>query len=127
MKISALLLSIITALALVASPSVQAKSPKVTKLTFPKGSYCTSFEGEYKNRIFTIYLMPNQTLTIEGDDVVDDIIVKNPKGRTMRSKLDSYEWKITMKGTHTIRLIPSSINGGYDELKFCAFNNLPDD
>lgn len=122
MKISALLVSAVTALMLVVSPSVQAKSPKVTKLTFPKGSYCTSFTGYYHDRVFSIYLLAGQTLEIKTQDVVDSVVVRSPKGKRLPDVgAENYNYKTQQKGKHTIRINRASINGGSDTIEFCAY------
>lgn len=91
-----------------------------TAIRFPKGSYCSSFEGNLRGRTFTIALGVNQTLEVREDGgVIDRIIVKNPKGATLRPVHD-WTWVTNMKGTYKITVIPYR-NAGYGSLQFCAY------
>lgn len=95
---------------------------KVTPITFPKGSYCGSFSGDYAGRTFTINLGRGQTLTISGADGVRDVIVKSPNGKVLHHEGQDYaEWTTRMKGKHTIKLIPYDRNDTYTSIEFCAY------
>ncbi|MDO4896709.1 MAG: hypothetical protein Q3971_05030 [Moraxella sp.] len=97
-------------------------NPKTTTLRFAKGSYCTSFTGYYHNRIFKIYLLPKQTLEIRTNDVVEDVLVKDPTGRMLTDVgEENYNYRIRQKGNHTIKINRASINGGSDTIEFCAY------
>lgn len=95
---------------------------KTTTLSFAKGSYCTSFTGYYQDRVFKIYLLPQQTLSISTTDVVGSVVVKDPKGRVLKDVGESdYNYRIRQKGNHTIKINRASINGGSDTIEFCAY------
>lgn len=122
MKIQHVLLAIGLAAGMVLAPSVQAKSTqKVTNLVFAKGSYCTSFAGHYADRKFSLYLLPNQTLTVSPQNDTVTITVRDPKGRILKSDEEEYEWATRTKGKHTITVKPYSVNEGNDSIEFCAY------
>lgn len=122
MKIQHVLLAIGLAAGMALAPSVQAKSnQKVTNLVFAKGNYCTSFAGHYADRKFSLYLLPNQTLTVSPQNDTVTITVRDPKGRILKSDEEVYEWTTRTKGKHTITVKPYSVNEGNDSIEFCAY------
>lgn len=122
MKIQHALLAIGLVASMALAPSVQAKSTqKVTNLVFAKGSYCTSFAGHYADRKFSLYLLPNQTLTVSPQNDTVTITVRDPKGRILKSDEEVYEWTTRTKGKHTITVKPYSVNEGNDSIEFCAY------
>lgn len=93
-----------------------------TTLKFAKGSYCTSFDGYYHNRVFNIYLLKGQALEITIDDVVDGVVVKDSKGKRLQEVgLENFNYDIKTTGNHTIKINRASINGGSSSIKFCAY------
>lgn len=95
---------------------------KTTTLKFPKGSYCTSFTGYYHNRVFNIHLAKGQTLEVNPNDVVDGVMVKDPKGKILPNMANvNFKYKIQQKGNHIIKINRASINGGSDTIEFCAY------
>lgn len=122
MKNRYLLLALGLMTGLTITPVAQAKpAQKTTNLVFAKGSYCTSFSGHYANRKFSLYLMPNQTLTVSSQNDTIKVTVKDPKGRILKSNEEVYEWETRTKGKHTITVKPYSINEGNDSIEFCAY------
>lgn len=108
--------------ALMATPVVA--NAKTTVIKFPRGSYCSSFSGDYAGRTFTLNLGARQTLTVkpEAYSGVRNIIVKNPRGQAMRPNgHDGETWITTMKGTHKITLIPYDRNDTDGYIEFCAY------
>lgn len=87
--------------------------PNITALTFPKGSFCTSFDGNIVNREFTVYTKAKQELAVNPKSITKDeamISVKDPSGRLLK-EYSSDEWKgwqfFTKKaGKHTITITP---------------------
>lgn len=110
--------------ALMATPIVA--NAKTTVIKFPRGSYCSSFTGDYAGRTFTLNLGARQTLTVMPSGGVRDVIVKNPRGQIMemREEDNGSEADIrrtTMKGTHKITLRPFDRNDTYASVQFCAY------
>lgn len=106
-------LKIFTMIALVAFSGQAIAKPNVTNLTFAKGSFCTSFDGNIVNREFTVYTKAEQELAVNPKSINKDeavISVKDPKGRLLK-EYSSDEWKgwqfFTKKaGKHTITITP---------------------
>lgn len=101
--IKAILLS-----SLIFAPAVFANT---TAITFAKGSYCGSFEGNIVNRKFTVQAKANQSLEVKvKSDNIAQVNVKDSSGRNLKY-INSKEWDgwqfLTKKsGKHTITLTP---------------------
>lgn len=106
-------LKIFTMIAFVAFNGQAIAKPNVTNLTFAKGSFCTSFDGNIVNREFTVYTKAEQELAVNPQSIDKDeavISVKDPKGRLLK-EYSSDEWKgwqfFTQRaGKHTITITP---------------------
>ena len=117
MKLKSLLT--ITALTIFTALPVTAMSA-TTPVKFSKGSTCGSFTGNFAGRNFTLGLGAGQTLTVNAQAY--DVIVKDPRGRTLPYQGQDYgEWVTRSKGTHTIKVIPSPTDGSYGTIEFCAY------
>ncbi|TWV82370.1 hypothetical protein [Moraxella sp. VT-16-12] len=95
---------------------------KTTPIVFAKGSSCGAFSGEPSGRVFTLFLLPKQTLEISYDGVVSDIIVKDPKGRTLTNYgAEVYAYETTSKGKYSVKVI--SNKDEFVNLNFCAYSD----
>ena len=103
-------------LAITSLLAISGQSFANTTIQFPQGSYCSSFSGNVVGRKFDIFLGTNQTLTITPDADFD-IVVKDPKGKTLHSN-DYDEWTTKNKGKHTIILRG---NNKFADVEFCAY------
>lgn len=94
---------------------------KTTKLTFPKGSYCTQFTGDDRGRTFTLYLKQGQYLSADLEDDDRRLIATDPNGRRLKYAISDtdYGWDIPKTGTYRIKVLGGREN--YNEIKFCAY------
>ncbi|OOR91371.1 hypothetical protein B0181_03470 [Moraxella caviae] len=100
---------------------------KVTPIKFAKGSYCGSFDGNHSGRTFTLHLDAGQLLEIGYTDYdyysAKDIIVKDPKGRTLQPEEQDFDygrWITRTKGVHKVNIIRYP-NSTHAHITFCAY------
>lgn len=108
-------LKILAVCALMAVSGQSFAKPNITNLTFAKGSFCTSFDGNIVNREFVVYTKAEQELAVnpKSQTIAKDsatISVKDPKGRLLK-EYSSDNWKgwqfFTQRaGKHTITITP---------------------
>lgn len=117
-------LKVLTLCALMAVSGQSFAKTTTTEIKFTKGSHCGAYSGDIKNKKFDIYLQKNQTLQITvGSENVDDVIVRNPKGRPIKAEwVDDFFWlyHIPNGGKYTIYLKPHQQNY-YTDFNVCAF------
>lgn len=94
-----------------------------TKIVFPEGSYCGTYEGDIgKSKTFSLYLLKGNSLSIspmpEASIVVKDPSKKIITGRWLNDSDETYFInRIKKTGKHYITIKPSE---SYIEVKFCA-------
>lgn len=85
-----------------------------TPITFTKGSYCSSFDGNVKNRNFTLQTKAKQHIVIKVDthENIDRFKVKDSGGRFLKDVGEEH-WEFYTKtaGKHTIILTPQYDRG----------------
>lgn len=102
--------------------SVPQTATATTRIVFPKGSYCGSYSGDFRNsKTFSIYLAKGQSFSIESNNPMNSVIVRDSRGikRGYWSGGDTYYDLVTRtKGTHNITIKTDS---SYEDVKFCAY------
>lgn len=101
----------------VAKPAKQSATP----ITFTKGSYCSSYEGDIKNRNFSLQTKAKQRITIKLDtfENINRFHVKDPSGRLLKD-VGTEHWEFDTKtaGKHTISVKPHDNSGRVIHAKF---------
>lgn len=89
----------------------QAVAKTVTPITFTKGSYCSSYEGNIKDRTFSLQTKAKQKITLRLDTMenIDRFRVKDPNGQMLKD-IGNEHWEFNTKaaGKHTIIVVPQN-------------------
>lgn len=94
-----------------------------TRISFPQGSYCGQFSGDFRRpRSFVLNLGRGQTLTsrILSGGVQWDLYVNGPTGNVppSRDRNDQLSYQIPVTGDYYIKIVAST---PYSSVEFCAY------
>ena len=103
--------------------SVTTSSYGATRIAFPKGSYCSSYTGDFsRGKKFVLALGKNQRFTSRntGGGSQYDVYLVGPTGKLMGQKVsnDEIDYIIPMKGDYEIFVVSS---GEFGSVEFCAY------
>lgn len=100
--------------------------PAGTPITFGHGNQCSSFEGNVKDRHFTLQAKAHQQVVVKVNthENVDRFKLKDTSGRFLKDVGDEH-WHFHTKttGKHTLVLIPQKENsaGIFAKFDVCVF------